>query len=88
MPEMNTNTRLQSKEIKKIVNDAMVELDRSNYKILNELYFNDNSIHQLSKKFGISRSGIRYRKTKALKQLKNIILRQAGAENLGQDFFT
>ena len=88
MPEMNTNTKLQSKEIKKIVNDAMVELDRGNYEIIYELYFNDNSIHQLSKKLGISRSGIRYRKTKALKQLKNIILRQAGAENLGQDFFT
>ena len=88
MPEMNTNTRLQSKEIKKIINNAMVELDRGNYETLHELYFNNNSIHQLSKKLGISRSGIRYRKTKALEQLKNIILRQVNTENFHQGFFT
>lgn len=85
---MNTNTRLKSKEIKKLVNDAMLELDRSNYKILYELYFNDTSIHRLSKKLGVSRDMIRYLKTRALKQLKNIILRQGGVENFEQDFFT
>ncbi len=84
---MNTNTRLQPKEIKKLVNDAMLELDRSNYKILYELYFNDTSIHQLSKKLGVSRHMIRYLKTKALKQLKNIILRQIEVKNFEQDFF-
>ena len=87
MPETNTNTRLQSeeinplkrsvdyKEIEKLVNDAMIELDRDNYETLYELYFNNTSIHQLSKKLGIARSTIRYRKNKALKQLKSIILR-------------
>ena len=85
---MNTNTRLQPKEIKKLVTNAMLELDRSNYKILYELYFNDISIHQLSKKLGVSRDMIRYGKTRALKQLKNIILRQAGVKNFDQDFFT
>ena len=85
---MNTDTRFQPEEIKKLVNDAMLELDRSNYKILYELYFNDTSIHRLSKKLGISRGMIRYLKTKALKQLKNIILRQGGVENFEQDFFT
>jgi len=85
---MNTNTRFQPKEIKKLVTNAMLELDRSNYKILYELYFKGTSIHRLSKKLGVSRDMIRYLKTRALKQLKNIILRQADVENSEQDFFT
>jgi len=63
-------------KLKKTINDAMLKLDKDNYKIIYELYFNHTSIRQLSKKLGISRSGIRYRRAKALKQLKGIISRQ------------
>ena len=56
--------------IKELINRAMDKLDKDDYEILYELYFNNASIHQLSKKFGISRSTLRYRRDKALKQLK------------------
>ena len=51
----------------------MDKLDKDDYEILYELYFNNASIHQLSKKLGISRSTVRYRRDKAIKQLKKII---------------
>lgn len=79
---------MQQKNTEKLINDAMPKLDKDNYKIIYELFFNNTSIHQLSKKLGISRSGVRYRKDKALEQLKNIILRQVKVENFYQDFFT
>jgi DNA-binding Lrp family transcriptional regulator len=56
--------------------DAMLELRKADYDILYELYFKHASIHQLSKKLGISRPAVRYRRDKALKQLKNIILKK------------
>jgi len=59
----------------------MSELNKEDYDILYELYFKHTSIHQLSKKLGISCSSIRYRKNKALKQLKSIISRQADVKN-------
>ena len=69
------------KEVKRIISDAMLKLPEDDYQIIYELFFKHTSIHQLSKKLGISRSGIRYRKNKALKQLKSIISRQADVEN-------
>jgi len=72
---------MQQKEIERIINDAMRKLNKEDYDILYELYFKHTSIHQLSKKLGISCSGIKYRKNKALKQLKSIISRQADVEN-------
>lgn len=69
------------KEVKRIISDAIRKLDKNDYQIIYELYFNNTSIHQLSKKLGISRSGIRYRKNKALKQLKSIILKEIDGEN-------
>ena len=58
------------KMIKELINRAMDKLDKDDYEILYELYFNNASIHQLSKKLGIPRSTLRYRRDKALKQLK------------------
>ena len=74
MPRMNTGTKnmkvMRRKRIKKFLHGAVNKLDKDDYKILYELYFNNASIHQLSKKLGIPRSTLRYRRDKALKQLK------------------
>ena len=69
------------KEVKRIISDAMLKLPEDDYQIIYELFFKHTSIHQLSKKLGISRSGIRYRKNKALKQLKSIISKEIDGEN-------
>ena len=61
---------MRRKRIKKFIKGAINKLDKDDYEILYELYFNNASIHQLSKKLGISRSTVRYRRDKALKQLK------------------
>jgi DNA-directed RNA polymerase specialized sigma subunit len=66
---------LRRKKVEKLINDAMLKLDKADYDILYELYFNHASIHQLSKKLGISRPAVRYRRDKALKRLKEIILK-------------
>ena len=58
------------KMIKELINRAMDKLDKDDYEILYELYFNNASIHQLSKKLAISRSTVRYKRDRALKQLK------------------
>ena len=61
---------MRRKRIKKLINRVMSKLDKEDYEILYELYFSHTSIHHLSKKLGISRSTVRYRRDKALKQLK------------------
>jgi DNA-directed RNA polymerase specialized sigma subunit len=53
--------------------NAMLELKKEDYEILYELYFKHTSVHQLSKKLGITRAGVRWRRGKALKHLKEII---------------
>jgi len=71
---MNTGIKyvkvMRLKRIKKLIKGAINKLDRDDYKLLYELYFNNASIHQLSKKLAISRSTLRYRRDRALKQLK------------------
>ena len=73
---MNTGTKylklklMRRKSIKKLINRAINKLDKDDYEILYELYFNNASIHQLSKKLAISRSTVRYKRDRALKQLK------------------
>jgi RNA polymerase sigma factor (sigma-70 family) len=64
---------LLRKNINKLINDAMRKLPEADYDILYELYFKHTSIHQLSKNLGISRAGVRWRRDKALKHLKEII---------------
>jgi DNA-directed RNA polymerase specialized sigma subunit len=56
----------------------MLKLDKEDYDILYELYFNKTSIHQLAKNLGIARPAVRYRKQKALHHLKSIITKEVG----------
>ena len=78
---MNTDIKhpksraLRRKKVEKLINNAMLKLDKADYDILYELYFKHTSVHQLSKQLGISRAGIRWRRDKALKRLKGIILK-------------
>jgi len=69
---------MRRKRIKKFLHSAVNKLDRDDYKILYELYFNNTSIHQLSKKLGLSRPAVRYRRDKAIKSLKEIISKKTG----------
>jgi len=64
---------MRRKRIKKFIKGAVNKPDKDDYEILYELYFNNASIHQLSKKLGIPRSTLRYRKDKAIRNLKEII---------------
>jgi RNA polymerase sigma factor (sigma-70 family) len=74
---LKTNTGMRRKNIRKLINNVMLKLDKEDYSILYELYFKNTSIHQLAKEFSISRSTVRYRRARALKRLKKIILKQA-----------
>jgi len=74
------NTGIKPKALRDVINNAMLELDKEDYDILYELYFKNTSIHQLAKELGIPRSTARWRRDKALKQLKTIILKQTSAE--------
>jgi RNA polymerase sigma factor (sigma-70 family) len=76
---MNTGRKpraLQQKSVRKLINSAMRKLPEADYDILYELYFKHISVHQLSRSLGISCPAVRYRRDKALKQLKKIILKK------------
>jgi hypothetical protein len=45
---------------RKLINGAMLKLDKEDYNLLYELYFKNTSIHQLSKNLGISRPAVRW----------------------------
>jgi len=70
------NTGIKPKALRDTISNAMLELDKEDYEILYELYFKHTSVHQLSKQLGISRPAVRYRRDKALNQLKEIILKK------------
>ena len=80
MQEANTGRRYKTNTGKYKMYNAMLELKKEDYDILYELYFKNTSIHQLAKELGIPRSTARWRRDKALKQLKTIILKQTSAE--------
>ena len=61
------------KGIRKLINDAMLELDKEDYEILYELYFKHTSVHQLGRSLGITCKAVRYRRARALERLKEII---------------
>jgi len=65
---------MQKRNIEEIIQSAMSKLNDDDYNILYEIYFKHTSIHKLSKKLGISRPAIRYRKNRALRELKKIII--------------
>ena len=76
MLKMNTGRRYKTNTGKYKMYNAMLELDKEDYEILYELYFKNTSVHQLSRNLGITCKAIRWRRNKALKQLKKIILKQ------------
>ena len=74
------NTGIKPKALRDVINNAMLELDKEDYDILYELYFEHTSVHQLGRSLGITCKAIRYRKQKALNHLKSIITKEAGKE--------
>ena len=66
---------MRRKRIKKFIKGAINKLDKDDYEILYELYFHNASIHQLSKKLAISRSTVRYKRDRAIRNLKEIALK-------------
>ena len=75
MQGMNTGRRYKKNTGKYKMYNAMLELDKEDYEILYELYFKHTSVHQLGRSLGITCKAIRWRRDKALKQLKKIILK-------------
>jgi len=71
------NTGIKPKALRDVINNAMLELDKEDYEILYELYFKHTSVHQLGRSLGITCKAIRWRRDKALKQLKKTIEKQA-----------
>ena len=69
------NTGIKPKALRDVINNAMLELDKEDYEILYELYFKHTSVHQLGRSLGITCKAIRWRRNKALNQLKEIILK-------------
>jgi DNA-directed RNA polymerase specialized sigma subunit len=76
MQGMNTGRRYKTNTGKYKMYNAMLELKKEDYEILYELYFKHTSIHKLSKKLAVSRPAVRYRRDKAIKNLKEIVLKQ------------
>jgi DNA-directed RNA polymerase specialized sigma subunit len=64
---------VNQEDIKEIINSGMRKLEKKDHEILYELYYNNTSLHQLSKKLGADRSTLRYRRGRALNNLKKII---------------
>ena len=75
MQGMNTGIR-QPRALRHIINNAMLKLDKEDYSILYELYFEHTSVHQLSRNLGITCKAVRWRRDKALKELKKILLKK------------
>ena len=76
MQGMNTGRRYKTNTGKYKMYNAMLELDKEDYEILLELYFKHTSVHQLGRSLGITCKAVRWRRDKALKELKKIILKK------------
>jgi len=70
------NTGIKPKALRDVINNAMLELDKEDYEILYELYFKHTSVHQLGRSLGITCKAVRWRRDKALKELKKILLKK------------
>lgn len=68
--------------IKEIIDDAMSELKPKEYEVIYELFFRNSSVHSLAMKLGVARSTLRYRKSSALRHLKEIILSRISKEEI------
>ena len=76
MQGMNTGRRYKTNTGKYKMYNAMLELDKEDYDILYELYFKHTSVHQLGRSLGITCKAVRWRRDKALKELKKILLKK------------
>jgi len=76
MQGMNTGRRYKTNTGKYKMYNAMLELKKEDYEILYELYFKHTSVHQLGRSLGITCKAIRWRRDKALKELKKILLKK------------
>ena len=70
------NTGIKPIALRDVINNAMLELKKEDYEILYELYFKHTSVHQLGRSLGITCKAIRWRRDRALNQLKEIILKK------------
>jgi DNA-directed RNA polymerase specialized sigma24 family protein len=73
---MNTGRRYKTNTGKYKMYNAMLELPEEDYEILYELYFKHTSVHQLSRSLGITCKAIRWRRARALKNLKEIVKKE------------
>jgi len=73
---LKTNTGIKPKALRDVIDNAMLKLNKEDSSILYKLYFKNTSIRRLSKQLGVGRKTVRWRRDKALKRLKEIILRQ------------
>ena len=76
MQGMNTGRRYKTNTGKYKMYNAMLELKKEDYEVLHELYFKNTSIHRLARSIGVSRATVRWRRDKALKRFKKIILKK------------
>ena len=76
MQGMNTGRRYKTNTGKYKMYNAMLELKKEDYEILYELYFKHTSVHQLGRSLGITCKAVRWRRDKALKELKKILLKK------------
>lgn len=67
---------LTPKQKSKLIHEALAKLSEEDRALITALYFDNISIHKLAKQLGISRPAVRYRKSNALKQLKEIIIKK------------
>ena len=73
---LTKHTKISEGKIKRLIHGAMSRLSPEDYFIIYELYFNHTSIHQLARKLGVSRATVRRRRSKAIRNLKEMILKR------------
>ena len=73
---LKMNTGIRPKALRDVIDNAMLKLDKEDYSILYELYFEHTSVHQLGRSLGITCKAVRWRRNRALKQLKKILLKK------------
>ncbi|MGC8757813.1 MAG: sigma factor-like helix-turn-helix DNA-binding protein [Caldisericaceae bacterium] len=64
---------LAPEEKSKLIHEALAKLSEEDRSLIEALYFENISVHKLTKQLGVSRATIRYRKRRALVNLKSIL---------------
>lgn len=68
--------KLSNAQIKKVIREALAQLPEEDRNLIKALYFENISVSELAKRLKITKSAVRYRKRRALKQLKEIIIKR------------